>query len=274
MDKIDLVQIAHQVRGHVLDMVHQAKSGHVGGALGIADVLTYLYFRELNIDPKRGDWPERDRFVLSPGHVVPGLYAVLAERGFFPVSELTTLRANNSRLKGHTFRNLEIGLETTGGSLGQGFSLALGMAMNAKIQNLEYRTYCVISDGELNEGQIWEGVMFGYKHSLDNLCVILDRNHIQLSDNTETLMPTESIVDKFRAFNWQVLEIDGHDFGQIGFALSKAKIMKGRPTIIIASVTAGKGVSFMEGKSEWHGKAPNDEEFKLAIKELNANTTS
>jgi len=268
MDKMDLPQLANRIRQHVVNMVYKAKSGHMGGALGITDVLTYLYFKELKIDPKRGDWSERDRFVLSPGHVVPGLYAVLAERGFFPVAELDTLRANNSRLKGHTFRNLDIGVETTGGSLGQGFSLALGMAMNAKIKDLDYRTYCIISDGELNEGQIWEGLMFGYKHELDNLCVILDRNHIQLSDQTEIIMPTEPIVDKLKAFNWQVLEIDGHDFGQIGFALSKSKIIKGRPTIIIANVTAGRGVSFMENNSAWHGKAPNDVEFKLAIQEL------
>lgn len=264
----NLAEIAKQIRKNIVKMVHTAGTGHVGGALGITDVLTYLYFSELKIDPKNPSWVERDRFVLSPGHVVAGLYATLAARGFFKEEELETFRADNSRLKGHTYRDLELGVETTGGSLGQGFSLAIGMALNAKLNNLDYRTYCIISDGELNEGQVWEGFMFCNKHKLDNLCIILDRNKIQLSDYTEEVMPTEPISQKLEAFGFQVLEIDGHDFNQIGFALNKTKIIKGRPSIVIANVTAGKGVSFMENNPSWHGKAPNEEEFKLAMKDL------
>lgn len=270
MPNQNLPQIANQVRQNIIKAVHAAGSGHPGGALGIADILTYLYFVELNIDPKKPDWADRDRFILSPAHMVPGLYSVLAARGFFPESELTTLRQNGSRLKGHTYRDLELGVETTGGSLSQGISIAMGIALAARLQNKNYHTYCLISDGELNEGQTWEAIMFANKHMLDNLVVILDRNHIQQSASTDEVMPTEPIADKFRAFNWQVQEIDGHDFGQIGFAINKAKIMKGRPVVIIAHNTPGKGVSFMENNADWHGKAPNDNEFEQAMKELKA----
>jgi transketolase len=269
---INLTDTANRIRKHIIEMLAAAGSGHPGGALGITEILTYLYFRELNIDPQQPSWPERDRFVLSPAHMVPGLYATLATRGFFPESELITLRQNGTRLKGHTFRDLNLGVETTGGSLGQGISVAIGMALASRQLQQQgkpgWHTYCLISDGELNEGQTWEALMFAPNAKLDNLTVVLDRNGIQLSNFTAELMPTEPIKAKLESFNWQVLEVDGHDFAQIGFAFAKAKIIKNRPTIILANTTPGKGVSFMENNPAWHGKAPNMEQTQQALREL------
>lgn len=264
----ELERIAITVRRDILEMLNTAGSGHAGGALGIVEVLVGLYFSEMNISPDDPKDPKRDRFVLSAAHMVPALYAVLAERGYMAKKELKTLRTLDSKLAGHTFRDLDIGVETTGGSLGQGMSIALGMALAAKISKETYRTYCVIGDGESNEGQIWEAAMFANKYELDNLCVILDRNHIQLSESTEVVMPIEPVKEKWEAFNWNVVEVDGNDISQVLFAYNKAKIIKGRPTLILANTIPGLGVSFMENKWQWHGKVPNDEELKLALEEL------
>ncbi len=270
-----LPQIATEVRKGIIESLFAAGSGHPGGALGLTEVLVSLYFGEMNIDPENPDKESRDRFVLSPAHMVPGLYSTLANRGFFPVEELLTLRKYGSRLQGHTYRDLDIGVETTGGSLGQGLSIANGFALASRMREKEnkdlpsFHTYCVISDGELNEGSTWEGFMFAVKENLDNLTIILDKNGIQLSDNTENVMPLGSIRDKLEAFDLHVLEVDGHSFPEIKFALSKAKITKGKPTVIISNSIAGKGVSYMEGKWEWHGKAPNQEQYNQAMSELN-----
>lgn len=271
-----LATIANNVRQNILRVVHAAGSGHPGGAMGIADLLVYLYFVHMNVDPTAPDKEDRDRFVLSPAHQVPGLYAVLAERGFFAKSELLTSREFGSLLQGHAFRNLEIGVETTGGSLGQGLSLACGFALEARMRENgigsenkpAFNTYCVVSDGELNEGQTWEAIMFAAKEKLHNLVAIIDDNNIQLSDNTSKIMPLAPFSEKFRDFGWHVLEIDGHDFNQMAFAFNKAKLVADKPVAIIAKNTPGKGVSFMENKWQWHGKAPNDQELEDALKEL------
>lgn len=267
-----LQEFARQIRISIVKMLNAAKSGHTGGALGIADVFTVLYFAEMKVDPRSPEDPNRDRFVLSAAHMVPVLYATLAERGFFPKEELLTLRQHNSRLKGHTFRNLEIGVETTGGSLGQGINMALGFALASRLQAKEggesFRTYCVIGDGESNEGSVWEAAMFAAKEKLDNLCVICDRNNIQLSNSSDNIMPLEPLAEKWSAFGWHVLQIDGNDIGQVRFAFNKAKLVKDRPTIIIANTIPGKGVGFMEQKWEWHGKVPTDDELKVALTEL------
>lgn len=278
----ELQAAARDIRVQMLKALNAAGSGHTGGPMGIADVLAVLYFHEMQIDPRRPDDTDRDRFVLSAAHMVPVLYATLAQRGFFPIAELSTLRQTDSRLKGHTFRDLTIGVETTGGSLGQGINVALGFALASKLRHKqsvqsgqmgqsgerEFRTYCVIGDGESNEGSIWEAAMFAAKYKLNNLCVICDRNGIQLSDDSNVVMPLDSLADKWRAFNWNVIEIDGNDLAQIMFALNKAKIVMDKPTIIIASTVPGKGVSFMERNWEWHGKVPNDQEVEQAITEL------
>lgn len=270
---MELPQIANNIRIHMLEALTAAGSGHTGGPMGIADILTYLYFQEMHIDPQNPTDEQRDRFVLSAAHMVPVLYATLAERGYFPVEELQTLRKFGSRLKGHTYRNLEIGVETTGGSLGQGLGIAVGMALSAQLREQAaaesgFRTYCVIGDGESNEGSIWEAAMLATKYQLDNLCVILDRNNIQLSGSSTDIMPLEPLAAKWEAFNWQVLQINGHDFAEMSFAFSKARLIKNRPTIIIANTIPGKGVSFMENSWEWHGKVPSPEELKLALTEL------
>lgn len=267
-DPTDLQSKARNIRRNILTMLHAAGSGHTAGALSITDVLTYLYFVEMHVNPTDPDMTERDRFVLSPAHMVPGLYATLSEAGFFPAEELLTLRKFGSRLEGHTTRNLDIGVETTGGSLAQGESLALGFAQAARIGGHKYRTYCITSDGESNEGQTWEAAMFAAKYKLDNLVFILDHNEIQLSGASPDIMPHENLSERWRAFNWNVIAINGHDFLEIASALRTAREMKEKPTIIIANTTAGKGVSFMEGKWQWHGKVPNSEELKLALAEL------
>lgn len=272
---MELSQIANNIRISMLEALTAAGSGHTGGPMGIADVMAYLYFEEMHINPQDPKAEDRDRFVLSAAHMVPVLYATLAERGFFPKSELKTLRQSKSRLKGHTFRDLDIGVETTGGSLGQGIGIAVGMALAAQLREQQaasgrpgFRTYCVIGDGESNEGSVWEAAMLAAKYKLDNLCVILDRNNIQLSGSGTDIMPLEPLAAKWEAFNWQVLQMDGHDFKEMSFAFSKARLSKNRPTIIIAHTIAGKGVSFMENKWEWHGKVPTPAELKLALQEL------
>lgn len=269
-----LPEIARKIRVGVIESLYAAGSGHSGGALGIADLLAVLYYLVMHIDPDSPAMEARDRFVMSPAHMVPGLYSTLAHRGYFPVEELKTLRKYGSKLQGHTYRDLEIGVETTGGSLGQGLSIAAGMALASKMRQGEasslpsFHTYCLISDGELNEGSIWEAIMFSVKEKLDNLTIILDDNGIQLSDDTEEVMPMDPLRARFEAFGLNVLEVDGHSHSELVFALNKAKITSGRPTMVISHTTAGKGVSFMEGKWQWHGKAPNQEQYHQAMKEL------
>lgn len=269
-----LPQIAQQVRKGILEAIFAAGSGHPGGSLGFADVLVALYFQVMNIDPSNPGMPGRDRFVLSHAHVVPALHSVLAQRGFIDPVTLGSLRQYGSQLQGHTFRNLDIGIETTGGSLGQGLSVAIGMAMADKINRQgtmadpNYHTFCAISDGELNEGQIWEAFMFLGKTRPDNLTVILDRNNIQQSNFTEQLLPLEPLISKLEAFNLNVLQVNGHSFPEIIFALQKAKLTKHKTTVVVANTVPGKGVSFMEYNWEWHGKAPNEQQFNQAITEL------
>lgn len=270
IDINNLKQKANNIRKSIVSMLYAAGSGHTGGPLGIADVMTYLYFREMKINPLDPNMPERDRFVLSAAHMVPVLYATLAEAGFFNKEELMSLRKFGSRLQGHAVRDLTIGVETTGGSLGQGVSLACGMALAAKIDDKPFRTYCVLGDGESNEGSVWEAAMFAAKYQLDNLVFILDRNNIQLSGDSQQMMPLEPLADKWRAFNWYVQEIDGHDFNALEAGFRKAKETLGKPSILIAKTIPGKGVSFIENKWQWHGKVPNQTEIKLALEELKA----
>jgi len=247
----ELQQKANNIRKSIVSMVYAAGSGHPGGAIGIADVLTALYFSEMRVNPNDPQMSDRDRFVLSAAHMVPGLYATLAEAGFFPKEELTSLRKFGSRLEGHTTRNLE-----------------LGFAAAAKIDKKEWRTYCILGDGESNEGSIWESALFAYKFQLDNLVFILDRNNIQQTGSGTEIMPLDPVADKWRAFNWYVIEVDGHNFDEIIGAFRKAKEIKGKPSIIIAKTIPGKGVSFMENRWEWHAKAPNEEELKIALEDL------
>jgi transketolase len=250
--------------------VHSAKAGHPGGSLSAADIMTYLYFEEMNIDPANPKMEDRDRFVLSKGHVAPALYSTLANRGFFPVEELTTLRKLGSRLQGHPCMQETPGVDMSSGSLGQGLSAACGMALSAKLQKKDYRVYALCGDGELQEGQIWEALMFAGYRKLDNLCVIVDNNGLQISGKIEEVCSPYPIADKFRAFNFNVIEIDGHDFIQIEEAFRNARQTEGMPTAIIAKTLKGKGVSFMEGQASWHGKAPNDEQYEIAMNDLNA----
>lgn len=259
---------ACKVRMGIVDAVYGAGAGHPGGSLSAADLLTYLYFKELNIDPANPKWEDRDRFVLSKGHSAPGLYSVLANRGFFPVSDLPTLRHIDSYLQGHPNMNTVLGVDMSTGSLGQGISCACGMALGAKHQKKNFRVYALLGDGEIQEGQVWEACMFAHQYKLDNLCVIIDNNGLQIDGNIEDVMSPYPIVDKLVAFGYHVEEIDGHDFDQIEEALNIAKVIKGKPTAIVMKTTKGKGVSFMENKAGWHGKAPNDAEYAQAMEEL------
>lgn len=259
---------ACKVRMGIVDAVYGAGAGHPGGSLSAADLLTYLYFKELNIDPANPKWEDRDRFVLSKGHSAPGLYSVLANRGFFPVSDLPTLRHIDSYLQGHPNMNTVPGVDMSTGSLGQGISCACGMALGAKHQKKNFRVYALLGDGEIQEGQVWEACMFAHQYKLDNLCVIIDNNGLQIDGNIEDVMSPYPIVDKLVAFGYHVEEIDGHDFDQIEAALNIAKVIKGKPTAIVMKTTKGKGVSFMENKAGWHGKAPNDAEYAQAMEEL------
>lgn len=263
-----LADQARKIRCHIVQMVAEAGSGHPGGSLSAADILTVLYFDEMNIDPARADDPDRDRFVLSKGHASPVLYATLAEKGFFPVEELMTFRKINSRLQGHPSRKHLPGVEMSTGSLGQGLSAAIGMALAARVDKRDYRVYALLGDGEMQEGMIWEALMSAAHYKLDNLTAFLDYNHLQIDGYTADVMKIDPIADKVKAFGWNVLMVDGHDLEAISRAIAEAKATKGKPTFIIAQTVKGKGVSFMENKAEWHGIAPSFEQKVAAIKEL------
>ena len=269
-EKKQLMVMACKVRMGVIEGTHGAKAGHPGGSLSAADLFTYLYFKELNVDPKNPKWEERDRFVLSKGHTAPGLYAALAGRGFFPEEDLPTLRHIGSYLQGHPNMNTVPGVDMSTGSLGQGVSAAAGMALAAKHLGKTCRVYALLGDGEIQEGQVWEAFMFAHHYKLDNLCAIIDNNGLQIDGSIEDVMSPYPIADKLRAFGWHVLEIDGHDFGQMEAAFTMARAVKGVPTAIVMKTLKGKGVSYMEGQAGWHGKAPNDEEYEIAMKELRA----
>ena len=268
MDKLKLMKTANEVRKGIVTSVHSAKAGHPGGSLSAADLFTYLYFEELNVDPKDPKKADRDRFVLSKGHTAPGLYAALAEKGFFPKEDLITLRHTGSYLQGHPDMKCIPGVDMSSGSLGQGVSAAVGMAIAAKISGDDYRVYTLLGDGEIQEGQVWEAAMLASHHKLDNLLVIVDNNNLQIDGEITKVNSPYPIDKKFEAFNFHVINIDGNDFDQIDAAFEEAKSVKGRPTVIIAKTVKGKGVSFMENQAGWHGKAPNDEEFKIAMADL------
>ena len=269
--KLDLLRnAAKNIRVGIIEGTHAAKSGHPGGSLSIADIMAYLYFEEMNIDPKNPQNPDRDRFVMSKGHCAPALYAALANRGFFPVEELTTLRKIGSRLQGHPDMTLTPGVDMSAGSLGLGISSAAGMALAAKIDGKDYRVYTAVGDGESEEGQVWEACMFAAHYKLDNLCVIIDWNGLQIDGAvTEVMNPTPH-DKKLEAFGFHVISINAHDFNEIEAALNEAKTVKGKPTAIIAKSVKGKGVSFMEDQASWHGSAPNDEQYAQAVAELKA----
>ena len=268
MNELQLKQTANEVRKGIVTAVYYAKSGHPGGSLSAADMFTYLYFEEMNVDPANPDAPDRDRFVLSKGHTAPGLYSALAHRGFFPVEDLKTFRHLGSYLQGHPCMQHIPGVDMSAGSLGQGISVAVGMALSAKIRGKDYRTYTLLGDGEIQEGQVWEAAMFAGAKKLDNLVVIVDNNGLQIDGRIEDVNSPYPIDEKFKAFNFHVINIDGHDFTQIADALKEARETKGCPTAIIMKTTKGKGVSFMENQAGWHGKAPNDEEYKIAMEDL------
>ena len=269
-EKNQLKQIATKVRMGVIESTHGAKAGHPGGSLSATEMFTYLYFKELNIDPKNPKAPDRDRFVLSKGHTAPGLYAALAHRGFFPVEDLPTLRHIDSYLQGHPNMNTVPGVDMSTGSLGQGISVAVGMALGAKHQNKDFRVYTLLGDGEIQEGQVWEACMAAAHYKLDNLVVIVDNNGLQIDGNIADVMSPYPIFDKLVAFGFHTIAIDGHDFDAIESAMKKAKTVKGQPTAILMSTTKGKDVSYMENDAGWHGKAPNDAEYEIAMNELKA----
>ncbi len=268
MNKLELQKTAVEVRKGIVEGVHAAKAGHPGGSLSAADIFTYLYFEEMNIDPKNPKDPDRDRFVLSKGHTAPGLYSALAHRGYFPVEDLLTLRHTGSYLQGHPDMKHIPGVDMSSGSLGQGLSAACGMALGAKQSGKDFRVYALCGDGEIQEGQIWEAAMFAGFRKLDNLCVIVDNNNLQIDGPIDEVCSPYPIDKKFEAFNFHVINIDGNDFDQIKAAFDEAKATKGMPTAIIAHTVKGKGVSFMENNVGWHGKAPNDEEFAVAMEDL------
>jgi transketolase len=264
----DLSLRAYEYRTHVLRMVYERKSGHIGGAFSIAEILTALYFHQLRLDPERPGWDDRDRLVFSKGHACAMLYTVLAHRGYFPVAELSTFRALNSRLQGHPEPAKTPGVEVAAGPLGHGVAIGAGMALAARIAGSRRKTYVVLGDGELNSGVIWEGLMVGAKFGLDNLTVIVDYNGVQQTGMTKDVMPTEPITDKWTAFNWHVIEIHGHNMAAILDALDLADEIHGRPVVIIARTTKGKGVSFMEHLPQWHGGIPSEQQFEQALVEL------
>ena len=268
MTNQELQKTANEVRKSIITALHAAGAGHPGGSLSSTDIFTYLYFEEMNIDPKKVSDPDRDRFVLSKGHCAPGLYSVMAEKGYFPKEELTTLRKLGSRLQGHPSMQYLPGLDMSSGSLGQGISAACGMALSAKLDNKDFRVYTLLGDGELQEGQVWEAAMFAGFRKLDNLVVIVDNNGLQIDGPVDKVCSPYPIDKKFEAFNFHVINIDGHNFDEIKAAFEEAKNTKGMPTAIIAHTVKGKGVSFMENQAGWHGKAPNDDEYKQAMEEL------
>ncbi|WXJ83472.1 Apulose-4-phosphate transketolase subunit A [Moorella thermoacetica] len=267
-DLQSLMATARRIRRDIVRMVGAAGSGHPGGSLSAVEIMTALYFKVMRLDPERPDWPERDRFVLSKGHAAPVLYAALAERGFFAVDKLDTLRRLGSPLQGHPDRKSLPGVEVSTGSLGHGLAVANGMALAGRLDGRDYRVYVLLGDGELEEGMVWEGAMAAAHYHLDNLTAIVDHNHLQIDGRVEEVMSPEPVADKFRAFGWEVMTIDGHDFGQILDALERAREVKGKPTVIIAETIKGKGVSFMENQAGWHGKAPKPEEVEKALAEL------
>ena len=269
MTNLELQKIANEVRKGIVTSVHSAKAGHPGGSLSSADMYTFLYFEEMNIDPKNPKDPDRDRFVLSKGHTAPGLYSTLANRGYFPVEDLTTLRKLGSYLQGHPCMQETPGVDMSSGSLGQGISAACGMALAAKLDKKSYRVYTLLGDGEIQEGQVWEAAMFAGAKGLTNLTVIVDNNGLQIDGKVEDVCSVYPIKDKFEAFNFDVIEINGHDFDEIRAALKRAKDVTDKPTAIIMHTVKGKGVSFMENNAGWHGKAPNDEEYEIAMSDLN-----
>lgn len=264
----DLKKKANDIRIGIIEAVYGAKSGHPGGSLSCADILTVLYFNQMNIDPKKPKDEARDKFVLSKGHAAPALYSTLANRGYFDTNELYNLRHIDSNLSGHPDMVKVPGVDMSTGSLGQGLSAANGMALSSKIRNQGLRVYCLLGDGEIEEGQVWEAAMTASHYKLDNLCVIVDNNNLQIDGSIDKVMSPYPIDEKFKAFGFYTISIDGHDIEQIINAFEKAKSVKGKPTAIIAKTVKGKGVSFMEGQVGWHGKAPKEEEYKLAIKEL------
>ena len=268
MNNLELEKMANEIRKDIVTAVHSAKSGHPGGSLSSADIFTYLYFEEMNVDPAYPKWEDRDRFVLSKGHVAPGLYSTLAEKGYFPKEDLKTLRHTGSYLQGHPDMKHIPGIDMSSGSLGQGVSVAVGMAAAGKYDKKDYRVYTLTGDGEIQEGQIWEAAMWAGHRKLDNLVVIVDNNNLQIDGSVEDVCSPYPIDKKFEAFNFHVINIDGNDFDQIRAAFKEARETKGMPTAIIAKTVKGKGVSFMENAAGWHGKAPNDEEYEIAMADL------
>ncbi len=269
MNTLELQKMANEVRKSIVTAVHSAKSGHPGGSLSAADVFTYLYFEEMNIDPKNPNKPDRDRFVLSKGHTAPGYYSALAHRGYFPVEDLLGLRHIGSHLQGHPCMQHTPGVDMSSGSLGQGISVAVGMALSAKMSNESYRVYTLLGDGELQEGQVWEASMFAGHRKLDNLCVIVDNNGLQIDGNVADVCSPYPIDKKFEAFNFHVINVaDGNDMDQLRAAFQEARATKGMPSVIIMKTVKGKGVSFMENQASWHGTAPNDEQYAVAMADL------
>lgn len=267
MNNLELKKRANEVRKGIIASVHSAKAGHPGGSLSAADVFTFLYFEEMNIDPNNPEMDNRDRFVLSKGHTAPGLYAALAHKGFFPVEDLITLRKLGSYLQGHPSMGIP-GIDMASGSLGQGISAAVGMALGAQMDKKDYRVYTLLGDGEIQEGQVWEAAMFAGFHKLDNLCVMVDNNNLQIDGKIDEVCSPYPIDKKFEAFNFHVIHADAHDFDSLRAAFNEAKQTKGMPACIILKSVKGKGVSFMENNGDWHGKAPNDEEFAVAMADL------
>ena len=269
MNVQELKRTANQVRKNIITAVYYAKAGHPGGSLSSAEIYTYLYMKEMNVDPADPGSPDRDRFVLSKGHTCPGLYGVMAERGFFDREELKTFRHVGSRLQGHPSMRMLPGIDMSTGSLGQGISCAVGIAAAAKVMGKDYRTYTLLGDGEIEEGQVWEAAMFASAKKLDNLCAIVDNNNLQIDGTLEEVNSPYPIDKKFEAFGFHVINVaDGHDFDQLAAAFAEARTVKGQPTVIICKTTKGKGVSFMENNAGWHGKAPNEEEYKIAMADL------
>ncbi|MBP3205078.1 MAG: transketolase [Lachnospiraceae bacterium] len=267
MTNLELKKLANEVRKGIIVGTHSAKAGHPGGSLSAADVFTYLYFEELHVDPKNPGWEDRDRFVLSKGHTAPGLYATLAHKGFFPVEDLVTLRKIGSYLQGHPDLHIP-GVDMASGSLGQGISAAVGMALGARLQKKDFRVYTLLGDGEIEEGQVWEAAMFAGFRKLDNLCVIVDNNNLQIDGPIDQVCSPYPIDKKFEAFNFHVIHADAHDFDSLRAAFEEARKTKGMPTCIVMKSIKGKGVSYMENNADWHGKAPNDAEFEVAMADL------
>jgi transketolase len=268
LSMVEMEALARRLRRHIVSMIGRAGSGHPGGSLSAVEIVSTLYFRVLRHNPRQPEWPERDRFVLSKGHAAPVLYATLAECGYFPVEELSTLRQLDSRLQGHTDRTRTPGVEMSAGSLGQGLSFSLGIALAGRLNSMPYRVYVLLGDGECDEGQVWEAAMASAHYKVDNLVAIVDRNGLQIDGWTCDVMELEPFSQKWQAFGWHVIEVDGHDFAQLIDAFDRAGKVKGQPTVIIARTIKGKGVSFMENKADFHGKAPTAEQVEIALKEL------